>query len=112
MGPNHIVSFGPYRLDAGNAQLWCESQPVRLTAKALQVLSYLAERPHQLVTKDELFAAVWPETVVSDATLASNIQAVRQATRSKSPYKPIKVQKLASDANGFRSAGFSHHRPF
>ena len=77
--PDHILSFGPFRLNAANAQLWCETQPVRLTAKALQVLSYLAERPGQLVTKDELFGAVWPETVVSDATLTSNIQAVRQA---------------------------------
>ncbi len=76
---DHVLSFGPFRLDAANAQLWRETQPVRLTAKALQVLSYLAERPGQLVTKDELFGAVWPDTVVSDATLTSNIQAVRQA---------------------------------
>ncbi|MBI3758092.1 MAG: transcriptional regulator, partial [Deltaproteobacteria bacterium] len=78
MPPDLIRNFGPFRLDTANAQLWCETQPVRLTAKALQVLSYLAERPGQLVTKDELFAAVWPDTVVSDATLTSNIQAVRQ----------------------------------
>ena len=79
MPQGRILRFGPFRLDAADARLWCESQPVRLTTKALQVLSYLAERPGQLVTKDELFSAVWPDTVVSDATLTSNIQAVRQA---------------------------------
>ncbi len=38
-------------------------------------------RTRWVVTKDELFAAVWPETVVSDAALASCIQELRQALR-------------------------------
>ena len=84
MAQDRILSFGPYRLDVANVRLWCDAQPVRLTAKALQVLNHLAQRPGQLVTKDELFNAVWPDTVVSDATLASNIQAVRQALNDDS----------------------------
>jgi DNA-binding winged helix-turn-helix (wHTH) protein len=97
-----ILSFGPFQLDAANAQLWCETQPVRLTAKALQVLSYLAERPGQLVTKDELFGAVWPDTVVSDATLTSNIQAVRHVLGddSRSPQYIETVHR-----RGFRFIG-------
>ena len=44
-------------------------------------------RAGQAVTKEELFTAVWPDTVVSDAALTSCIQEVRQALRdnSKSP---------------------------
>jgi len=47
--------------------------------KALAVLCHFVQHPGQLVTKDDLFAAAWPETVVSDATLASCIQEIRQA---------------------------------
>jgi DNA-binding winged helix-turn-helix (wHTH) protein len=61
--------------------LWRGKQEVSLTGKASAVLRYLVERAGQLVTKDELFAAVWPQTVVSDAALASCIQELRQALR-------------------------------
>ena len=79
MADEQTVNFGPYRLDPANARLWQGTQPLRLTPKAFQVLCYLAERPGQLVTKDELFAAVWAETVVSEATLTSAIQEIRKA---------------------------------
>jgi adenylate cyclase len=42
-------------------------------------LRYLAERSGQLVTKDELFAAVWPEVVVSDLALVACIGELRRA---------------------------------
>jgi TolB-like protein/DNA-binding winged helix-turn-helix (wHTH) protein/Tfp pilus assembly protein PilF len=75
------VSFGPYRLDVGNCQLWRGVQEVRLTGKAFAVLRYLVEHAGELATKDDLFAAAWPETVVSEATLVSGIQELRQALR-------------------------------
>jgi DNA-binding winged helix-turn-helix (wHTH) protein len=75
------VSFGPYRVDPEQAQLWRGVQEVRLTGKAFGVLRYFVEHPGQLVTKDDLFAAVWPRTVVSESTLASCIQELRQALR-------------------------------
>jgi hypothetical protein len=42
------------------------------------VLSYLAERPGQLVTKEELFHVVWADTVVSDGALTMCIQEIRK----------------------------------
>lgn len=76
-----VVSFGPYRFDPEKAQLWRGVQEVRLTGKAFGVLRYFVEHPGQLVSKDELFAAVWPQTVVTESTLASCIQELRQALR-------------------------------
>ena len=76
-----IVSFGPYRLDVENIQLWRGAQEVKLTGKAFAVLHYFVEHSGQLATKDDLFAAAWPETVVSEATLVSGIQELRQALR-------------------------------
>jgi len=76
-----MVSFGSYRLDVDNAQLWRGVQEVKLTGKALAVLRYLVDHPGQLATKDDLFTAVWAETVVTESTLASCILEIRQALR-------------------------------
>jgi hypothetical protein len=37
---------------------------IKLTPKAFAVLHYLIEHPGRVVTKEELFTEVWPETVV------------------------------------------------
>jgi DNA-binding winged helix-turn-helix (wHTH) protein len=73
------LRFGAYWLDPANEQAGRGTQRVRLTPKAFAVLRYLVERPGQLVTKDELFAAVWAGTVVSDAALTKCVRELRQA---------------------------------
>jgi DNA-binding winged helix-turn-helix (wHTH) protein len=73
------VCFGACQLDVQHVQVWRDHHEVKLTGKAFAVLCYFVDHPGQLVTKDDLFAAAWPETIVSDATLASCIQEVRQA---------------------------------
>jgi predicted ATPase/DNA-binding winged helix-turn-helix (wHTH) protein len=50
-----------------------------LTPKAFAVLRHLVERPKHLITKDELLAAVWGDTVVSEAAITSCIRDLRRA---------------------------------
>jgi DNA-binding winged helix-turn-helix (wHTH) protein len=64
--PDQALTFGRYRLEPRRG-LMSGMREVRLTPKAIALLSFLAERPGEVVTKDELFAAVWPETSVGDA---------------------------------------------
>jgi DNA-binding winged helix-turn-helix (wHTH) protein len=71
--------FDVYRLDLPNEQLWCGAQAVPLTAKALRVLGLLVAHAGQLVTKDALFQAVWPEAVVSEGVLSNCIGELRKA---------------------------------
>src|SRR5215470_17968535 len=79
-GQEHrLLSFGPFRLDVANQQLRQGQEVVRLTGKALAVLCYLAEHGGQLVSKDDLFAAVWPGVVVSDSALVACIGELRRA---------------------------------
>jgi TolB-like protein len=52
---------------------------IRVTPKSLAVLYALARRPHQVVTKAELFAEVWPASVVTDAALSSCVAELRKA---------------------------------
>ena len=58
-----------------------DGRDVRLRAKTFDVLLYLHQRHGQLVTKDDLFRAVWPDTFVSDDSLTKCIGEIRDALR-------------------------------
>src|SRR2546428_11654332 len=79
MQGHNLLNFGPFRLDARNEQLWRGQEVIRLTNKALTGLRYLVEHSGQLVTKDDLFAAAWPEGVVRDSPLVVCIRELRLA---------------------------------
>ncbi|HKE96797.1 MAG TPA: winged helix-turn-helix domain-containing protein [Povalibacter sp.] len=76
---NQLVSFGPYRFEPQTARLWSDAAEIRLTPKAAAVLGLLVGRAGQPVTKQELFASVWSNTVVSDDALVTCIQELRKA---------------------------------
>src|SRR5215467_4340919 len=79
MQENQTFSFGPYEFEPHNAQLRWGTRVLPLTRKACEVLQYLVAHAGQLVTKDALFAAVWPEMAVSDNVLTNCIVELRQA---------------------------------
>ncbi len=81
MQEKSLLRFDVYRLDPANARLWRGKHSVKLPPKAFGVLHYLAERPGQLVTKAELFQAVWPQTVVTDSALTVCIKELRKTLR-------------------------------
>jgi TolB-like protein/Tfp pilus assembly protein PilF len=73
------LSFGRYRFEPATARLWADQREIKLTRKAASVLGLLVERAGQPVTKQELFASVWSNTVVSDDALTTCIQELRKA---------------------------------
>ena len=73
------VTFGLFRLDVPGGCLWREGQVQKLTLKAFAVLCCLVERVGQVVTKEQVFRVVWPDTVVSEAALTVCIRELRQA---------------------------------
>ena len=79
MGPTPQLVFAPFRLDRAQAQLWCGDQLIALQPRPLAVLQYLAERPGQVVPKEELLQAVWADTHVDKAALKVCVWAIRQA---------------------------------
>jgi TolB-like protein len=75
---DRAISFGPFRIEPRRG-LMEGAKDVRLTPKALELLAYLAKHPGEVVSKDELFEAVWPRTEVGDAALVTCIQELRKA---------------------------------
>ena len=77
--PNGIVfRFGSYELDVGNHLLTRGGTRVSITPKAFQALQVLLERAGQLVPKDDLMQALWPESFVEEANLSVQIAAIRK----------------------------------
>jgi len=73
------IEFGPFRLDLANALLSHLGQRLDLPPKVFAVLGYLAQRPGQLVRKEELLDAAWGHRFVSGSVLKNAISAIRSA---------------------------------
>jgi adenylate cyclase len=75
----HYINFDRYRFNPVSTQLWNEEGEIKLTRKAAAVLAVLVGRAGQPVTKKELFASVWANTVVTDDALTTCVQEIRKA---------------------------------
>jgi pimeloyl-ACP methyl ester carboxylesterase/DNA-binding winged helix-turn-helix (wHTH) protein len=71
--------FGPFRLDTAGRRLWRGTEVIPLAPKSFDLLEHLAENQGQLKTRDELFAALWPDTIVDDHALSVQIREIRKA---------------------------------
>jgi DNA-binding winged helix-turn-helix (wHTH) protein/Tfp pilus assembly protein PilF len=61
-----IVRFGVFELDADALELHRGGTRIRLAGKPAQLLLYLAERPGQVVSRDELRRALWSDGTFVD----------------------------------------------
>ncbi|HYI95024.1 MAG TPA: alpha/beta fold hydrolase, partial [Bryobacteraceae bacterium] len=73
------LRFGPFRLDLADKQLWRGEESIELTPKALDVLIYLVEHAGEVVTREQLFEALWPDVFVADHALSVQILEIRKA---------------------------------
>src|SRR5882724_8692268 len=95
------LNFGRYRLEP-RVGLMCGEREVHLTPKALALLSFMADRAGEVITKEELFGAVWPEVTVGDAALVTCIQELRKALGDDAR-KPRYIETL--HRRGYRFIG-------
>jgi DNA-binding winged helix-turn-helix (wHTH) protein len=81
LAPSDIFAFEDFRLDRRGGLFRCNGtgtfEPVAIGSRALDILGALIERAGEVVSKDEIIAAVWPGTVVEDSNLTVQISALR-----------------------------------
>ncbi len=82
--PKERILFPPFQLDLSAGRLACGAQAIELPPKAFRVLHYLAERPGQLVSKEELLGCVWPDVHVGSDVLKVTISDIRKALNDSS----------------------------
>src|ERR1041385_28459 len=96
------IVFDDFSLDLVNECLWKGSEEIKIRPKAFAVLNYLLNRSGQLVTKEELLNAVWPETFVGDAVLKVTVRQLREAL-DDDPKSPRFIE--TSHRRGYRFIG-------
>ena len=90
LGTADIFEFEEFRLDRRGKGLSRRDEhgvfvPLSIGSRALDVLSVLVERPGELVTKEEIMAAVWRRSVVENANLTVQIAALRRILDQRRP---------------------------
>ena len=100
--PHDRIDFAPFALDLVNECLWRGPRAIKLRPKAYAVLQHLLARPGQLVTKEQLIAAVWRDTFVGDAVLKVTIRQIRKAL-SDDPGAPRFIE--TAHRRGYRFIG-------
>src|ERR1700743_375767 len=84
-----IYKFGDYRLDAGKLLLSRPGVEFPLTPKVFDTLLLLVKRKGEVLTKEELLRAIWPDTVVEENNLNQNISTLRRIlgeSRGENPF--------------------------
>jgi DNA-binding winged helix-turn-helix (wHTH) protein/tetratricopeptide (TPR) repeat protein len=77
--PKVVYEFGPFRVDPDKQVLLREGLPIAVTPKAFETLLVLVRRSREVVTKEELLKAIWPDSFVEEANLSQNIFMLRKA---------------------------------
>jgi len=77
--PSHIIRFRDFELDTALFEMRRAGERIPLEPQVFDLLVFLARNAQRTVTKEEIFAAIWGERIVSDAALSSQIKAARRA---------------------------------
>lgn len=73
LASSEILIFGDFRLDRRGGGLFRRDDsgayvPVAIGSRALDILGVLVARPGELVSKEEITAAVWPAMISRTVT--------------------------------------------
>lgn len=77
--PSHVIRFRNFELDTAHFELREAGARVPVEPQVFDLMLFLAKNSNRTVTKEEIFAAIWGDRIVSDAALSSQIMAVRKA---------------------------------
>lgn len=83
--------WGRWRFEPTECRLTRDGEIVSLPAKTLDVLTALLRRAPRLVTKEEIFAAVWPDAEVEEGNIAFHVAALRKVLDEGEATSPIET---------------------
>ncbi len=73
------LRFGPFELSIGERVLRRDGRVLPLGDRALDILTYLADRPGEVIAKQELIDHVWSDVTVEEGSLRVHVAAIRKA---------------------------------
>jgi DNA-binding winged helix-turn-helix (wHTH) protein len=89
-----LLRFRPFTVDSQRHVLMREGDDVALSPHLVDILTFLAQRAGQIVSKDALLEAFWPDVHVTENTLTRAIADIRKAL-GDDPSEPRYIQTVA-----------------
>ena len=75
---NDIIEIRGIKIDKTARRVWVNGEETTFTTKEFDLLTFLAENPNRVFTKDELFREIWAMESVGDiATVTVHIKKIR-----------------------------------
>jgi len=105
---NTLIRFEGYELDPAARTLKRSGQVVAIKPKTFDLLLYLAEHPHEVISKEQLLAAVWPNSFVEERNLSQHVFLLRKALAATGQGEGI-VKTVPG--NGYQFAAAVEARP-
>lgn len=91
---NDIVEIRGVRIDKTARRVYIEGQEKSFTTKEFDLLTFLAENPNRVFTKEELFREIWDMDSVGDiATVTVHIKKIREKIEAKAT-KPQYIETI------------------
>jgi DNA-binding winged helix-turn-helix (wHTH) protein len=78
---HRTLRFGPFELSSSERMLRRDGVTLPLGGRAFDILVYLAERPGEVIGKNELIKHVWSNVTVEEGSLRVHVAAIRKALR-------------------------------
>ena len=76
---NDIVEIRGIKIDKTARRLWVNGEEKAFTTKEFDLLTFLAEHPNHVFTKEELFSEIWDMESIGDiATVTVHIKKIRE----------------------------------
>jgi len=97
--PPAKLRIGAWQVDSARNEVSRGTESVRLEPKVIEVLTQLASRPGEVISRDDLLAAVWPGVIVGDDALTQAIIKLRKALGDDA-HKPTYIETISK--RGYR----------
>ena len=76
---NSVVEIRGIKIDKTARRVWINGEEKNFTTKEFDLLTFLAENPNRVFTKDELFREIWDMESIGDiATVTVHIKKIRE----------------------------------
>lgn len=79
MPQNDIIEIRGIKIDKTARRVWVKGEEKQFTTKEFDLLTFLAENPNHVFTKEELFRKIWDMESIGDiATVTVHIKKIRE----------------------------------
>ena len=79
MPQNDIIEIRGIKIDKTARRVWVNGEEKQFTTKEFDLLTFLAQNPNRVFTKDELFSKIWDMESIGDiATVTVHIKKIRE----------------------------------